>query len=169
MPPRKKKTTPLLASLQGVALVMWFCCAAVVLVFLLCTLPYDPRTSTWGIPGSVAKSLSVGYGPVVATTIAGFLKVILKTFVAVGDTKPMPLVPIRRGATFLYIICLTGVVAAIGIMLLLAFRVIAVPDAELWAGMGAGIWAATTGTIFAKFFGQLAEDQPANAQANNAA
>lgn len=165
----RKKRASLMASLQGVALVMWFCCAAVVLVFLLCTLPYDPRTSTWGIPGRVAKSLSVGYGPIVATTIAGFLKVILRTFVAVGDAKPMPLVPIRRGAGVLYVICLTGVAAAIGIMLLLAFRVIAVPDAELWAGIGAGIWAATTGAVFAKFFGELAEDQPAKAQIKDAA
>jgi hypothetical protein len=146
------------SSLQGIAIAMCGGCALVVVAFFLTWAHYDPHSSTWGIPRSVADPLMIGYGPVVATTLLGFAKVLFRTFVAVGDGEPQPLIPVKRGVWVLYAFSFAGVVVALSVILGIAFHSIAATDAKYAAGIGASCWAGSTGIVFSRFFAQLAEE-----------
>jgi len=145
------------ANLQRVALSMWVGCGVVIAVFFIFKQSYNVEGRGIGLPSGVADTLAIGYGPVVATTFIGFVNVLFRTYLAIGEAEPMPLVPIKRGAGFFYVMNFIGVFFALAVLVMLSFHAISVDDAKSWSGIGASVWAGTTALVFARFFSEYAK------------
>jgi hypothetical protein len=86
--------------------------------------------------------------------------VLFRTYVVIHGQPPQPLILIRRGAWFLYLVGLAGIVVALAVLFMLAFHTVKLDDYKTTLSLGAGAWALTTGEVFSRFFAQLAEEAP---------
>ncbi len=152
----------LFGSMQGYSLFTLGGTLAVLALTVVCYKLHDPAVErSWGVPRELFEFLAATYGPVIVATAVSFRDVLFETFVQIGGDEPPRMVPIKQGVYFLYgLTCLAFLVAG-GVVFWISSGA-SVEDSKWAAGLAAGFWGFSLGSIFQKFFQEYKKHEISN-------
>jgi hypothetical protein len=128
-------------------------CTIVAVAFVALWMNYTATANHIALPPALVSFIAASYLPVVTTTILGFRNYIFEQVVRV-DAKPVRRLNITSGAITLYCVALCGPAFAFYALFRVSLGGLELSTSKLLLGSAAGLWAATIGATFDRFFKQ---------------